>query len=55
MRAAILAIPAAGAVDGLALTALCDAISTTVVAHIVANAVVAGTGGGPAPVVGTIT
>lgn len=55
MRAAMLATPAIGAVDGAPLTALCDAIATTVLAHIVANAVVAGTGGGPAPVVGTIT
>lgn len=55
IRAALLANPDAKAVDNAALTALCDAIATRVVAHIVANAVVnslglvapPGTAGGP--------
>lgn len=54
MRAAILASDA-GAEDNAALTALCDAISQTVVDHVTANAtvavpalgLVAPTGGGP--------
>ncbi len=49
--------------DNASLKALCDAIATVVVSHIIANAVVtvapgqtiAGTGGGPAPVVGSTT
>ena len=59
MRAAILASEAKG-VDGPELTALCDAISEAVVAHLVANALVipsalvAPTGGGPVTGVGTI-
>ncbi len=44
LRAAMLAHPAVGAVDGPALTALCDAIATTVLAHITANALVSTTG-----------
>jgi hypothetical protein len=40
MRAAMLAAPALNAVDGPELTALCDAIASTVVAHIVAAGVV---------------
>lgn len=43
LRTAMLAAPAIGAVDGPALTALCDAIASTVVQHIVTNAVVSGT------------
>jgi hypothetical protein len=38
MRAALLAEPATGAQDNAALTKVCDAIATTVLAHIVANA-----------------
>ena len=41
LKAALLATPAIGAVDGPALTALCDAIATTVLTHITANAVTA--------------
>lgn len=37
LRAAMLATPAIGAVDGPALTAMCDAIATTVIAHLVAQ------------------
>lgn len=44
LRAAMLANPAIGAVDGPALTAMCDAIATTVLAHITANALVSTTG-----------
>jgi len=60
LRAALLAAPAAQAVDGPALTALCDAIASTVVAHIVANATVTGSGvappgGGPVAVTGVVT
>lgn len=44
LRAAMLANPAVGAVNGPALTALCDAIATTVLAHITANALVSTTG-----------
>lgn len=61
MRAAMLATPAIGAVDGPALTALCDAISTTVVAHITTLAVVAPAlmvapvGGGPVTGTGTVS
>jgi hypothetical protein len=68
LRAAMLANPAIGAIDGAGLTAMCDAIASTVVAHITANAVVtvppgvavvvavpAGTGATTAPGVGAIT
>lgn len=63
MRAAMLANPAIGAVDGAPLTAMCNAIASTVVAHITSAAVVLPTAliapGGltPLPVtgVGTIT
>lgn len=41
MRSAILAAPEVQAIDGVALTKLCDAIASTVVAHITANASVA--------------
>lgn len=44
LRAAMLANPAIGAVDGPALTAMCSAIATTVLAHITANALVSTTG-----------
>jgi hypothetical protein len=40
MRGKIVATPAIGAIDGPALTALCDKISEAVVEYIVANAVV---------------
>ena len=66
MRAALLANPAINAVDDAALTGLCDAIASIVLAHIVANAAITGTctvattgtaaaqtGGGP--ITGTIT
>ncbi len=66
LRVALLANPDSKAVDGPALTALCDEIASTVLAHIVANAAVTGTctvattgtasaqaGGGP--ITGTIT
>lgn len=63
MRVAILAAPAAGAVDGPALTALCDAIAGAVVAHITGAAVVVptllvappGTAGGPVTGTGAVT
>jgi hypothetical protein len=61
MRAAILATPAVGAVDGPALTGLCDAIASSVVTHVVAAAVVvptlmvAPTGGGPVTGTGVVT
>ncbi len=44
MKAAILAEPSIGAINGTALDKLCDAIATTVLTHITANAVVATTG-----------
>jgi hypothetical protein len=44
MRAALLADPAIGAVDGTALTKMCDAIASTVVTHITSAAVVLTTG-----------
>ncbi len=50
----MLANPDTRAQDNAALTAMCDVIAATVLAHIVANAVVSGTGGGPSPVVGVI-
>ncbi len=37
MRAGLLAAPASGATDNAALTAMCDAIATAVVAHITAT------------------
>lgn len=64
LRAALLANPDAMAVNNSALTALCDCIASTVVAHVVANAVVLPVGvpgliapGGltPAPVTGAGT
>lgn len=59
MRAALVADAAnTKAVDGPELTAFCDAMATTVLAHITANAVVVGTWSGPpggGPVVGTVT
>lgn len=68
MRAALLANADTRAVDNTALTAMCDCIADTVVAHIVAAAVVtippgvpvvvavpAGTGGTTAPAIGAIT
>jgi hypothetical protein len=61
IRAAMIADPRTRAVDDTtmpadekALTAFCDVIAEVVLAHIVANAVVAGTGGGAAPVVGSV-
>lgn len=54
LRAAILAEPDAGAVDGDALTALCDAIAAAVIPHIIANAVVNTTGTAAAQT-GTVT
>lgn len=44
LRAAMLAEPALGAVDGIALTKLCDTLASTILAHIVANALVTTTG-----------
>lgn len=62
MRSAMLATPAIGAVDGPALTALCDAIASTVVSHITSAGTVLpgtlaappGTAGGPIVGVGVI-
>lgn len=50
LRAALIANSNVHAVDGPALTGLCDAIASVVLAHIIANATVLGTappGGGP--------
>jgi hypothetical protein len=53
LRTALLADPDTQALDDVALTAMCDAIASTVLAHLVANAVVlpallvAPPGGGP--------
>ncbi|OFV81987.1 MAG: hypothetical protein A2Y78_00185 [Acidobacteria bacterium RBG_13_68_16] len=68
LRAAMLADTAIGAVDGPALTAMCDAIAAAVVTHITGSAVVTvplgvavqvvpatGTGATTAPGVGAIT
>lgn len=63
MRAAMLATPAIGAIDGPALTALCDAISGAVVTHVTGAGVVLpgtfvappGAGGGPIVGAGVIT
>ncbi len=52
MRAALLANPATGALDNAALTATCNAIASTVLAHIVENAVVNTTGTAAAQVGG---
>jgi hypothetical protein len=43
-KAALLANPDTGAVEGEALTAVCDALAAAMIAHIVANALVATTG-----------
>jgi hypothetical protein len=40
LRAALLANTATKALDNAALTAFCDVISATVIAHILANAIV---------------
>jgi len=40
LRAAMLANPDIGAIDDVGLTAMCDAIASTVLAHIVANALI---------------
>lgn len=54
IRAALLAdVANTKAVDGPALTAFCDAIATTVVAHVVANAVVTIPAGVPVATAGT--
>ncbi len=59
MRAAFLADADIGAIDGDALTALCDAISTAVVDHITSDAVIGPgtflTSSSPVTGVGTIT
>ncbi|MFA5436582.1 MAG: hypothetical protein WC372_11145 [Candidatus Neomarinimicrobiota bacterium] len=68
MRAALLAAPDAQAVDGPALTALCDAIASAVVSHVTTAAVVTvplgvavqvvpatGTGATTAPGIGTVS
>ena len=55
LRTAMLADPDIGAVDDVGLTAMCDAIANTVIAHLVANGalavvptlLVAPPGGGP--------
>lgn len=53
LEAALLAEPDCGAVEGDALTALCNAIADAVVAHIVANAVVTIPPGVPVATTGT--
>jgi len=53
MRAALLGAPAAGAVNGSALTALCDALAGAVVAHITSAAVVTIAPGVPVATAGT--
>lgn len=59
MRAALLAEPAIGAVDGTALTKMCDALASTVVSHITSAAIVLpGTmanSGGPVVGAGLVT
>jgi len=61
LKAALLADPNTTAQNNAALTAVCDAIAATVVAHITANAVVlplllvAPPGGGPVTGTGTVT
>ena len=61
IRSAVLANPDVGGIDGDALTGLCDAIASTVLAHIIANAVVlpallvAPPGGGPVTGTGTVS
>lgn len=37
MRAALLANPATGVVDNAALTAFCNTLATTILAHLIAN------------------
>lgn len=53
VKAAILADDDISAIDGDALDGLCDAIATTVVAHITANAVVTVASGIPVATTGT--
>ncbi len=68
LRAALVAKPDTGVVDDVGLTEFCDTVASTLLAHIVANAVVvvasgiavtvavpAGTGATVAPGTGTIT
>jgi hypothetical protein len=61
LRSVMLAKPQLNAVDGQALTDLCDSIAVAVVTHITTNAVVlplllvAPPGGGPVTGTGTIT
>lgn len=56
IRVAMLANPATQAQDNAALTAMCDAIATAVVAHIQSTAVVVGTANpGGLVVAGTVT
>lgn len=63
IKARLLADPASGARDNDALEILCSAIAQEVIDHFIANVtlivasgiVIAGTGGGPAPVVGATT
>ncbi len=69
-RSAMLADPDIGAIDDVGLTAMCDALASELVSHIIANAVVttppgvavattgtaaAQTGATTAPGIGTIT
>ena len=46
LKALMLANPAIGAVDGAALTGLCDAIASAVLTHLTTLAVVVPPGGG---------
>lgn len=53
IRAGVLAQPAIQAIDGAALTALCDVIASAVVTHITATAVVTIPPGVPVATAGT--
>lgn len=61
LRVAMLADPDIGAVDDSGLTAMCDAIASTLLAHVTANATVLPTllvappGGGPVTGTGSVT
>jgi hypothetical protein len=53
LRAAMLADPDIGAIDDVGLTALCDAIAATTLAHLIANGVLIVASGIPVATTGT--
>lgn len=53
LRAAMLANPDIGAVDDVGLTAMCDAIAQTTLAHLLANGVLVVDAGIPVATTGT--